>query len=152
MKMTVDYDTDFHAWALHNAKLLRQGKFAELDVEHLAEELESMGKTNKRELTSRFKILLAHLLKWQYQPDYRGRSWRSSIVEQRSEISELTAENPSLKPLFNEVIADAYLKAIKFAAKETGLLVNTFPQKCPYSLEQIVDDDFYPEVKADHEY
>ena len=149
--MTVDYDTDFHAWALHNAKLLRQGKFAELDVEHLAEELESMGKTNKRELTSRFKILLAHLLKWQYQPDYRGRSWRSSIVEQRSEISELTAENPSLKPLFDEVIADAYLKAIKFAAKETGLLVNTFPQKCPYSLEQIVDDDFYPEVKADHE-
>lgn len=151
MKMTVDYDTDFHAWALHNAKLLRQGKFAELDVEHLAEELESMGKTNKRELTSRFKILLAHLLKWQYQPDYRGRSWRSSIVEQRSEISELTAENPSLKPLFDEVIADAYLKAIKFAAKETGLLVNTFPQKCPYSLEQIVDDDFYPEVKADQE-
>ena len=149
--MTVDYDTDFHAWALHNAKLLRQGKFAELDVEHLAEELESMGKTNKRELTSRFKILLAHLLKWQYQPDYRGRSWRSSIVEQRSEISELTAENPSLKPLFDEVIADAYLKAIKFAAKETGLLVNTFPQKCPYSLEQIVDDDFYPEVKADQE-
>lgn len=146
MKNTTDYQTDFYAWALHNANLLRQGNFSELDIKHIAEELESMGKNNKRELTSRFKILLAHLLKWQYQPDYRGRSWRSSIVEQRSEIIDLTEENPSLRPLFNESVANAYPKAIQFAVKETGLPANTFPLTCPYSLEQILNEDFYPET------
>jgi len=145
MIKTVDYNTDFYAWALYNAKLLRQGKFSDLDIEHIAEELETMGKNNKRELVSRFKILLAHLLKWQYQPDYRGRSWRSSIVEQRSEISDLVEENPSFKILFDESVANAYPKAVKFAIKETGLSTHTFPQKCPYSLEQILDEDFYPE-------
>jgi hypothetical protein len=146
MKNTIDYQTDFYAWALHNAKLLRQKHFSELDIEHIAEELESMGKNNKRELTSRFKILLAHLLKWHYQPDYRGRSWRSSIVEQRSEITDLIEDNPSLRPLFEESVTNAYPKAVKFAVKETGLPTNTFPRTCPYSLEQILDEDFYPEM------
>ncbi|MDY6994666.1 MAG: DUF29 domain-containing protein [Pseudomonadota bacterium] len=137
---TFDYHKDFYAWALHNAQLLRQGKFADLDVEHIAEELETIGKNNKRELASRFKILLAHLLKWQYQADYRGRSWRSSIVEQRSEMND------------DESIAYAYPKAVKFAVKETGLSPQTFPQSCPYSLEQILDEDFYPEGNNFDEY
>lgn len=145
MNQSADYETDFYAWALHNAQLLREGRLSELDVEHLAEELESMGKRDRRELISRFKILLGHLLKWQYQPDYRGRSWRGSIIEQRSEIKELIKENPSLRPYLPDSIIDAYSKAVELATKETRLSINTFPRECPYSLEKILDDDFYPE-------
>jgi hypothetical protein len=85
MNKLFDYETDFYAWALHNAQLLREGKFSELDVDHLVEELEDMG-NNKPELASRFIILIAHLLKWEYQPERRGRSWERSIDEQRSQI------------------------------------------------------------------
>ena len=84
MNKSVEYDTDFYTWALHNAQLLRERRWSEIDVEHLIEELESMGKNNQRELNSRFKILLAQLLKWQYQPDHRSKSWQRSIDEQRS--------------------------------------------------------------------
>lgn len=145
MNQAADYETDFYAWALYNAQLLREGRLSELDVEHLAEELESMGKRDRRELISRFKILLGHLLKWQYQPDYRGRSWRGSIIEQRSEIRELIKENPSLRPYLPNSVIDAYSKAVELATKETRLSINTFPRECPYSLEKILDDDFYPE-------
>ncbi|MDY6993264.1 MAG: DUF29 domain-containing protein, partial [Pseudomonadota bacterium] len=96
MSKSVEYDTDFYAWALHNAQLLREGKFSELDVEHLIEELEDMG-NNKQELASRFIILIAHLLKWAYQPSRRSSSWERSIDEQRSQIDLLLQDKPSLK-------------------------------------------------------
>jgi len=145
MSNPIDYETDFYAWALHNAQLLREGKLSEIDIEHIAEELETMGKNNQRELTSRLKILLGHLLKWQYQADYRGRSWRGSIIEQRSEINDLLEENPSLKPILSQTIHLAYPKAVNLASEETGLSKNTFPQTCPYSQEQILQNGFYPD-------
>lgn len=106
MNKPVDYDTDFYAWALHNAELLRQGRFSEVDIKHVAEELEDMG-SHKPELTSRFIILIGHLLKWEYQPHYRGRSWRRSIDEQRLQINWLIQKKPSLKLGLLEAIAEA---------------------------------------------
>jgi hypothetical protein len=145
MRKSIEYDTDFYAWALHNAQLLREGKFSELDVEHLIEELEDMG-NNKQELASRFIILIAHLLKWEYQPNRRGRSWQRSIDEQRAQIDLLLQEKPSLKSGFTEAINKAYARAVKLAAKETRLSKADFPQACPYTIAQLLDEDFYPGV------
>jgi hypothetical protein len=145
MGRITDYEKDFYGWALHNAELLRQGRLSEIDIEHIAEELESTGKRDRRELTSRFKILLAHLLKWQYQPKYRGRSWQRSVDEQRSEIIDLITDNPHLKNYISQSLIDAYPKAVKLAVKETRLSTNSFPLECPYSLENILAENFYPE-------
>src|SRR5579872_5517180 len=92
-----EYEKDFYAWAVHNARLLRAGKLSEIDVENIAEEIESMGKSEKRELISRLAILLSHLLKWKCQPERRSRSWKLTIKEQRFELIDLLAESPSLK-------------------------------------------------------
>jgi hypothetical protein len=99
MNKVVDYETDFYHWALHNAQLLKEGKFSELDVEHLIEELEEMG-NNRQELASRFMVLIGHLLKWEYQPNHRSSSWESSINEQRLQINWLIQDKPrsSLSP------------------------------------------------------
>ena len=152
MSKLIDYETDLYTWALHNAQLLRQGRFAELDVEHLAEELEDMGRNNRQEIVSRLKILIAHLLKWQYQFKqiaeiwpWEGGSWRSTIIEQRVQLNDKLATNPSLKPFLLEAVANAYPHAVKLAAKETKIPTTDFPQKCLYSIEQILDEDFYPE-------
>ncbi|BAP54299.1 hypothetical protein THII_0002 [Thioploca ingrica] len=142
MNKSIDYETDFYAWAQYNADLLRQRQFSELDIEHLVEELESMGKRDRRELTSRFKILLAHLLKWQYQPSYRCSSWRGSIAEQRLQINDLIKANPSLKSYLPEAIIFAYPEALELASDETGLPQSIFPTTCTYSIEQLLDKNF----------
>lgn len=144
MSKIIDYETDFYAWASHHAQLLREGKFSELDVEHLAEELESMGRNNKRELVSRLKILIGHLLKWQYQPGGRSTSWRSSIVEQRLQLNDLIADNPSLRPQLLEAITKAYPNAVELASDETGFSETVFPEICPYSPEHILKKGFFP--------
>jgi hypothetical protein len=138
------YDQDFYAWANEQAALLRAGRFAAADIETIAEELESMGRSEKRELVSRLKILLLHLLKWQFQPVLRGSSWRLSIEEQRRELLRHLADNPSLKVKLPETIADAYGDALIGAERETGLPRSTFPAACPYAFEQMVDDGFWP--------
>jgi hypothetical protein len=102
------------------AQLLREGKFSELDVEHLVEALEEMG-SSKQELASRFIILIAHLLKWEYQPDYHSSRWERSIDEQRAQIDLLLQDKPSLKPGLIEAVNKAYSRAVKLAAKETKL-------------------------------
>lgn len=140
---TSDYYKDFYAWALHNAQLLREGRFSELDVNHLVEELEDMG-NNKQELASRFIILIAHLLKWEYQPERRGSSWERSIDEQRSQIDWLLQNKPSLKPGLTDAVTKIYSRAVKLAAKETKLPLAHFPSICSYSIEQLLDEDFYP--------
>ncbi len=145
MSKFVDYETDLYAWALYNAQLLREGKLSELDVEHLIEELEEMGRSNRQELESRFIILIGHLLKWEYQPNHRGRSWERSIDEQRIQIMRKLRQNPSLKPHLSEAIMDAYSDALKLAAKETKIRPAHFPQVCPYTIEQLLNEDFYPE-------
>jgi len=138
------HDTDFYGWTEQQAELFRAGKLAEADIANIAEELEDMGKSLKRELASRLKILFVHLLKWQYQPGYRGNSWRYSIEEQCAELADLMKDNPSLRQNLPEAIERGYKYAITGAAKETGFVKNTFPETCPWSFEQVMDDDFWP--------
>ena len=144
MKNDQLYEQDFYAWANEQAGLLRAGKLSEADIEHIAEEIESMGKGEKRELASRLTVLLLHLLKWQYQPGRRGASWQATIRVQRRDLAVHMADNPSLKSLLPQVIGQAYGSAIIEAGVETGLLETTFPTVCPWSFEQISDPDFWP--------
>jgi hypothetical protein len=143
--MSATYETDFYAWANEQAALLRAGKLKEADIAHIAEEIESMGRTEKRELVSRLTVLLAHLLKWKFQPNLRGRSWRLTIVEQRKEVQNHLADNPSLRPLCEQALALAYDLATVRAAKETAIDEDGFPAACPWSFEQAMDADFWPE-------
>ncbi len=139
------YDKDFYAWANEQAALLRSGKLSDADIEHIAEEIESMGKTEKRELFSRLKVLLMHLLKWQFQPVGRSVSWQLTIKEQRREVARHLADNPSLKARLSETMADAYGDAIIAAARETSMPEEVFPTSCPWSFEQIIDVAFWPD-------
>jgi hypothetical protein len=138
------YENDFYAWTQNTAELLRQGRLQEIDIEHIAEELESMGKRDKREIISRLSILLMHLLKWQFQPGFRGASWQNTIIEQRQQVQLILEDSPSLKHQVEEKITKAYQSALRKAVNETGLPLSHFPQICPYTLEQMLDDNFYP--------
>ncbi len=145
-KLQQEYTKDFYGWIMHNAALLRQRKFSEIDVDHVAEELEDMGGSAKRELVNRLGILLAHLLKWKYQPRYQGKSWKYIIKEQRRRLSRLLKKNPSLKHDIDESFKEAYGDAIFIATKETKLDEEDFPETCPFSLSECLDDDFFPEA------
>lgn len=144
MKMQQDYEKDFYAWALESAQLIREGKFTEVDIKHLAEEVESMGKSDRRKLISHFAVLLAHLLKWQFQPERRSNSWQYTIKTQRFEVNELLIDSPSLKYELDKQLEHAYEKALLLAANETGLSTEIFPKVCPFSLEETLDNDFFP--------
>jgi Domain of unknown function DUF29 len=144
-KLTTSYEQDFYAWTRHNAQLLREGKLAEIDMENIAEELESMGKSEKRELINRLIVLLAHLLKWQFQPDHRSSSWNGTIIEQRRQIKRLLQDSPSLNRLLNAELNESYLDAILDAANDTGMPQANFPLACPYTIEQLLDNGFYPD-------
>ena len=136
------YESDFYAWANEQAALLRAGNLSQADVEHIAEEIESMGRSEKHELINRLSVLLSHLLKWQFQPAFQGRSWLFTIKEQRIQIHDNLLENPSLRASFAESLSKAYKLALLLAEKETG--VTSLPEICPYSQEQILDDEFFP--------
>jgi hypothetical protein len=138
------YEKDFYAWAIHNAQLLRERKLSEIDIENIAEEIESMGKSEKRELISRLAVLLAHLLKWEFQSERRGNSWKYTIKEQRLRLRDLLKESPSLKKSLEENLNQAYEHAIMIAVGETDLTEKIFPAKCPFSLEQAFDQNFFP--------
>jgi hypothetical protein len=144
MRNSLLYEQDFYAWANEQAALLRSGRVSDADLEHIAEEIESMGRSEKRELVSRLKVLLTHLLKWQFQPTLRGNSWRLTIEEQRREVAEHLADNPSLKGKVADVVASAYGGAILAAARETGLGREVFPLDCPWPYDQAMSDDFWP--------
>lgn len=138
------YETDFYAWTQEQATLLRNHQWKQLDLQNLIEEIESLGKQQRQELRSRLGVLIGHLLKWEYQPQRRSRSWLATIRIQRLDISELLEENPSLKSYLEEAIQKAYLKGVVLAVGETDLPDNTFPAECPYSLTEILGDRFYP--------
>ncbi|RKZ40917.1 MAG: DUF29 domain-containing protein [Gammaproteobacteria bacterium] len=142
---TVEYNQDFYGWINHHVALLRNGRLSEIDIENLIDELESMGKRDRRELESHFRILLAHLLKWQYQPTHRSRSWRASIIEQRLQITKQLKDSPSLKNYLSESKDEAYPDAVKISKTETGLDKSLFPTTCSYFLEDILDKEFYPD-------
>jgi Domain of unknown function DUF29 len=138
------YEQDFYAWTQRTAELLRAGRFDEADIEHVAEEIEDMGWRDVRELNSRMRVLLAHLLKWQFQPDQRSASWRGTISAQRQELDSVLEQSPSLRPKLETGLADNYTRAVKRAAAETGLGSERFPATCPYAVEQVLDEDFLP--------
>ena len=142
---SVAYDEDFFAWTQEQARLLRAGELTDVDTENLAEEIESMGRSDKRELRSRLIQLLMHFLKWQYQPGFRSHSWTSTIAEQRDQVKESLEESPSLRPIVTADLSRAYKVARIKAAGETGLSEKTFPELCPYTPEQILSEDFLPE-------
>lgn len=138
------YDRDFYAWANEQAALLRAGKLAAADIAHIAEEIESMGRTEQRELENRLKQLLLHLLKWQFQAERRGSSWQATIRVQRVEITKHVKKNPSLRAVITEALVDAYEIARIEAAGETGLPESTFPMESPWTFGQIMDAAFWP--------
>jgi hypothetical protein len=138
------YEHDFYAWANEQAALLRAGNLSAADIEHIAEEIESMGKTEKRELVNRLAVLLLHLLKWQYQPERRGSSWEGTIRVQRRDLADHLDDNPSLKSKLPEAIERAYGNAVILAPGETGLPKATFPATCPWLFKQIMDEEFWP--------
>ncbi len=138
------YDRDFFAWSRQQAELLRAGKLAQADIEHIAEEIDSMGRTEKRELIGRLSVLLLHLLKWRHQPDKRGPSWEASIRVQRNRLADHLDDNPSLKPLLPQALAFAYRDAALEAVAETGLAGATSPRMCPWTVEQVLDGEFWP--------
>ena len=138
------YDTDFYQWTQQQADLLRQGKLSALDIDHLLEEIESMGSSQKNSLQSYLFNVLMHLLKWQYQPQRRGTSWRMSIRNGRQHIQRLLRESPSLTPQLPAILEEEYPPARENAADETGLPLTTFPEQCPFTLEQITGD-YWPE-------
>jgi len=139
------YDTDFYAWANEQAALLRAGRLAEADVENIAEEIESMGKSERRELISRLGVLLHHLLKWRHQPELRGRSWSLTIEHQRLRLARHLAENPSLKSQLDAVMAEAYEDARVDAERETHLPRSTFPADCPFTFDEAMNPNFWPD-------
>jgi hypothetical protein len=140
------YEEDFYGWAMKNASLLKQGKFCEADMENIIEEMEAMGRSEKSQLVNRFAVLIAHLLKWQLQPDFRGRSWHGTIKEQRKRAKILLKENPSLKSKLQEAFTDAYGLAVDQIEKETPIDLKLLPLECPYTFEQCLEEEFYPEA------
>ena len=143
-----EYDKDFYAWILQNVALIRAGKFSEIDGEHVAEELESMGKREKRELINRLALLISHLLKWEFQSERRGNSWRATINHQRLKLKKLLGESPSLKHELAEKISEAYEDALFLASEETNFPKEDFPREVNYTLENLLNDEFFPDGKA----
>jgi hypothetical protein len=139
------YERDFYAWTAEQAALLRAGRLSEADVENIAEEIESMGRSERRELVNRLAVLLTHLLKWQAQPALRGNSWRLTIAEQRARLAEHLKDNSSLKGAHPEAFATAYCFALLAAQRETGLPEGAFPAVCPWASDRVMAEGFLPE-------
>ena len=136
------YETDFYAWTLEQSKLLQVGDFKHLDIANLVEEIESLGKQERRELENRLGILMGHLLKWDYQAEKRSKSWKATIREQRRAVQKLINQNPSLKSFLAETIADAYESGKDLVAKETPLDYADLPTEPIYTLEQLLNPEF----------
>jgi hypothetical protein len=142
---TTFYDKDVIAWAQEQAKLLRAGQFEALDIEHIAEEIEDVGKSERRDLASRMAVLMAHLLKWQYQPDRRGSSWRRTIKVQRRALALRIEKTPSLSVALadGDWLSVTWDDALARAIEETGL--DDFPEDLPWTVEQVLSQDFFPD-------
>ena len=138
------YDTDFVVWCNEQARLVRERRFDELDIANVAEELESMGRSDKNQIRSRLRVLVAHLLKWKYQPGARTPGWRRTIRDQREEIMDVVTTSPSLKKFPAAIAVDVYSSARNRASEETGIDYTLFPDECPFTAEQILDPDFMP--------
>lgn len=138
------YETDYLQWIETNVEKLRTRNYANVDWENLIEEIEDVGRSERRSLESNLIVVLLHLLKWQYQPEGRSGSWAGSIVEHRRRIKKALKESPSLKPYLESVFAESYVEAVKQAKAETDLPLEVFPVQCPYELAEVIDDEFLP--------
>lgn len=138
------YEKDFYAWTQEQAKLIKDKALIKLDLNHLYEELNIMGAKEKSELKNRLAQLLMHLLKWKYQSIRQSRSWKNTIEDQREELEDLLKDNPSLKNKINECFERSYKKAIRRAIEETGLDESVFPQECEWSIDEIMNETFFP--------
>ncbi|MEW6039030.1 MAG: DUF29 domain-containing protein [Pseudomonadota bacterium] len=139
------YETDHAAWLAQQAELIRSGRLALVDQTHLLEELEAEVGNYRREIKRRLRVLIAHLLKWKYQPDQRSSSWRGTIRVQRIDIADVLKDNPSLRQTVRQAIKDAYPDAVKLAADVTGMLDDTYPASCEWEESEIMNPDFWPE-------
>jgi integrase len=144
--MSAPNKTDFNLWIQQTAQLLRSHRWQEIDLEQLIEEVENLGKSERRAITSQLIRLLLHLLKWQYQPQRRSDSWLDSITDARTQIELAIQDSPSLKSYPSEQLNDSYQKARRQAAKQIGIEIVCFPEYCPYSLELVLDEDWLPEA------
>ncbi len=138
------YEIDYDAWLFQQISNLRSRQLDDLDIPHLIEELEGLNKSNERELDSYLVVLLTHLLKWEYQPQNRCGSWDGSISNSRRRIAKLFKQQKSLRGRISDFIPDAYVDAKIWASKETGLRMDLFPIVCPFTVEQILDEDWLP--------
>jgi Domain of unknown function DUF29 len=143
------YETDFYAWTQEQADLLRTKQWSQIDLPNLIEEIESLGKQQRQELRNRLSVLIGHLLKWEYQPQHRSRSWLATLRVQRRDILRLLKDNPSLNSYVDEPLQEAYENAKDLAMGETDLSEQTFPSHCLYSLSEILGDRFYPGEPSD---
>lgn len=144
---TATYNTDFYGWTQQQVNLLKSGRFSEMDVTNIIEEIESMGRSEKCSLESRLTVLFVHLLKWQYQSERRGKSWTFTINEQRRKVRKLLLQNPGLNFELAKVLEDAYEDAVFKASYETGINSAVFPKLNPWSFEQVMNADFFPDFK-----
>ena len=138
------YETDFYSWIQQQTKLLKTGRFDELDINNLIEEMESMGSSERHSLTSHMMQLLMHLLKWQHQPERQSRSWQDSIINHRFQTGITLANNPGLNQHLPELYIKAYKQAVTLAVKQTGLPKKFFPSDCPWTFDQVMKDGFLP--------
>jgi Domain of unknown function DUF29 len=143
---TPSYDTDFYAWARQQAEALRAKESKTLDWDNLAEEIESLGNEPAHAVESHLVIVLTHLLKWRYQSERRSRGWRTSVRVGRQQIARRLRRNPGLRPDLPTFLTNAYDDARKRAMDETDLPLATFPEVCPWTLVQVLDEDFWPEA------
>jgi hypothetical protein len=142
---TPDYDIDFYAWTLAQAQALRAKDWAALDVDHLAEEIESVGKRDRRTVHGHLRVLLLHLLKWTAQPSRRGPGWQRSIHNARDTLRLVLNDSLTLRRQLPALLAEAYPRARRQAHEQTGLPLATFPEACPWPVAQVLDEDFWPE-------
>ncbi|KQT47478.1 hypothetical protein ASG43_10250 [Aureimonas sp. Leaf454] len=149
-KTTSLYERDFYAWTQDQAEKLRvRATFdnrGDIDWDHAAEEIESLGRSQRSEIRSRLLVILVHLLKWRHQSHRRSRSWKGTLIEQRRRIEDEMAESPSLSGYAESVLQREYETARIKAAGETHLPEETFPDACPFTIDQILDPNFYPEA------
>ena len=146
--MGTNYETDVVAWANEQAGFVRSGRFDQLDLEHIAEEIEDVGKSEQRELASRMAVLLAHLLKWEHQPARRSKSWQYTLTTQRKEVAYVISEAPSLRTKFSDErwLDIVWSKAKSQAESETGLDIDTFPEVCPWPISDVLSEGWLPGV------
>ena len=143
--MSRTYEADFHSWAIEQAGALKRRSANELDWDNLAVELETLGASEERELVARYRVLLAHLLKWIIQPDQRSRSWTNTIANQRDDLDDLLARNPGLKSKEEDAFTGAYRRARRDASTETDIDLDQFPVEPPFTMEQAKDEAWWPQ-------